>query len=48
VFSRCHAAEADESAGQFDLTHVAQTVLVQPALEAVEHRDPSGPAQRAL
>ena len=45
---RRHPAEPDEPAGEFDLTHVAQPVLVQPALEPVEHGDALGPCAYAL
>ena len=36
---RGHALEADEAAGELDLAHVAQTVLVDPALGGVEQGD---------
>src|SRR5690606_21805113 len=34
-----HAAQADEAPGQLDLAHVAQAVLVDPALQGVQHGD---------
>ena len=34
-----HAMQADEAAGMFDLTHVAKCVLVDPALDGVQHLD---------
>jgi hypothetical protein len=34
-----HSAEADETACEFDFTHMAESVLVKPALESVEHGD---------
>ena len=39
---RRHAAEADEAAGELDLAHVAQAVLVDPALGGVEQGDALG------
>ncbi len=37
-----HAAEPDEAPRQLDLAHVAQSVLVDPALERIEHGDALG------
>jgi hypothetical protein len=36
---RGHPLEADEAAGELDLAHVAQAVLVDPALGGVEEGD---------
>ena len=39
---RRHPLQADEAAGELDLAHVAQAVLVDPALGRVEERDALG------
>src|SRR5438045_9113828 len=40
--SRGHALKTDQTTRELDLAHVPEPVLVEPALEAVEHGDAVG------